>query len=177
MIKVDNPAVTMFDLVNALKEAIAIAEKDKSSVTIKKASLEIKAQLVQKVGGGLDLTPLKIPIKLGGEFKTTGVQTIHLDFDLVRDDTAGLSEDEKEWLKQSLVQAINTVKIAVKESKRSVQTPNLPDLKFTQAEVTLNFILDEEGHITFLGFEKALEVSGSIATQYANTIKLTLGSA
>ena len=173
----DNPAVTMLELVTVLKEAIAVAEKDTPSVTIKKASLELKAQMIEKVGGGLDLTPLKIPIKFGAELKTTGVQTIHLDFELVKRKTAGLTDDDKTRLHQGLVQAINTVKIAVQDAQKPVADPNLPNLSFKSAEVTLNFILDQEGHITFLGFEKALELAASVAAEYTNTIKLTLESA
>jgi hypothetical protein len=177
MIEGNNPAVTMIELLDVLKKAIAVAEKDTPSVTIKRASLEIKAQLVQRASGGFDLNPLKIPIKFGGEFKTTGVQTIHLDFEVVKRKTAGLTDEDKARLQTGLVQAINTVKIAVKDAQQPVTDPNLPNLSFKGAEVTLNFVLDEEGHVTFLGFEKALELGGSIAAQYANTIKLTLENA
>ena len=90
---------------------------------------------------------------------------------------AGLTDDDKTRLHQGLVQAINTVKIAVRDAQKPVADPNLPNLSFKGAEVTLNFILDQEGHITFLGFEKALELAASVAAEYTNTIKLTLESA
>ncbi len=171
MPETSNPAVTMLELIGAIKDAIAHASREASSVKITKASLEIKAQLVEKAGGGIDLTPIKIPVKFGGEIKTTGIQTIHLDFDLVYRKTAGLKTPEA--LKESLVQAINIVKIAVRDAQQPVTDPNLPNLSFKQAEVTIEFILDDEGNIKFL----FLDVSASVASQYANKIKLTLESA
>lgn len=171
-----NTAQQVYELVDAIKATVAIAEKNPpNDVNILTISLVLKTELTESGGGAIDLRVIAIPITIGGSVKNVFAQTIKVDFEVVPRYEAGLDQESKEKISDSLMQAINTVKIAVKNARQPIPDTNIPLLSLKEAEVTLQFILEENGNLKFASLDELVDFGPSGSSQFTHSITLKLG--
>lgn len=152
-----NPAVTVVELIQEIKQAVWYVEQD-GSVKITCMELNVKTVLERTPQGEFKWKVLTV----GGSSKNAETQTLNLKLEPIPPGDHKALE-ERETLKDDLIAAINAIKSGVNEAERLP-----PRFTLQAATVEFSFSVTDEGKIIVLG------IGAGGKNEETHSIKLTL---
>jgi hypothetical protein len=165
-VHVTEDGVPIPELLETIKQAIKTAnvsstEPDRD-LRVGSVQLSLNAVAIRSLGGGLDfrIPFIGMQVKLGS--KLTKQDTHRIDINLIPPDLGSRPELREDDLESALVDAINTIRVAV----ASAATGDDPFI-LTKSSVDISFAVTAEGSIS-------LGVDGALTNELTHTLTLDL---